>query len=76
MTKKQKTIQFEEAFERLENIVKQLESGQENLEMSLELFEEGVAMTKLCREKLDTADQKIKELVGNSDSNFHLKELE
>jgi exodeoxyribonuclease VII small subunit len=63
MTNKKKDFAFEGAFKNLEEIVNQLESGQETLEKSLELCEEGVKLSEICRAKLDNADQKIKRLI-------------
>jgi len=45
---------------RLEEIVRMLESGNAPLDVSLELFEEGVALVKLCNTRLDLAEQKVK----------------
>ncbi|HIZ83498.1 MAG TPA: exodeoxyribonuclease VII small subunit [Firmicutes bacterium] len=54
-----KTATFEEALERLEEIVTQLESGDCPLEESMKLYEEGVALSGLCNKKLEKARQKI-----------------
>jgi len=51
---------FEAAMARLEEIVRMLESGNAPLDVSLELFEEGVALVKLCNTRLDLAEQKVK----------------
>ncbi len=67
MNKQAEPIQLEAAFKRLEEIVGQLESGEESLEKSLELFEEGVRLTQTCRRTLEQAEQKIKTLVKQSD---------
>ena len=75
MANKKKDFAFEEAFKNLEKIVDQLESGQETLEKSLELFEEGIKLSEICRAKLDNADQKIKKLIKRTDSSFELKDL-
>jgi exodeoxyribonuclease VII small subunit len=75
MTNKKNNFVFEEAFKKLEEIVNQLESGQETLEKSLELFEEGIKLSKICRTKLDNADQKIKELIKKADNSIELKDL-
>jgi exodeoxyribonuclease VII small subunit len=75
MTNKKKDFDFELAFEHLEEVVNKLESGQETLEKSLELFEEGINLTEICRTKLDKADQKIKELIKKSNNTFELKDL-
>jgi exodeoxyribonuclease VII small subunit len=75
MANKKKDIAFEETFKNLEEIVNQLESGQETLEKSLELFEEGIKLSEICRAKLDNADQKIKKLIKKTDSSFELKDI-
>ncbi len=57
-----KDMSFESAMERLEEIVSKLESGNESLEASLKLFEEGSALAALCYGKLHKAEQKIKQI--------------
>ncbi len=54
---------FEEALERLEKIVSQMESGELKLEDSLKLFEEGMRLTKVCHQKLDDVEKKVKQLL-------------
>ena len=75
MANKKKDFDFEQAFEQLEEIVNKLESGQETLEKSLELFEEGIKISDICRNKLDNADQRIKELIKKSNDTFELKDI-
>ena len=58
MTKK--TITFEAAMERLEEITRILESGAEGLDESLKLYEEGVSLIRLCTQKLESAEQSVK----------------
>ena len=60
MTKK--TITFEAAMERLEEITRLLESGAEGLDESLKLYEEGVALIRSCTQKLENAEQSVKVL--------------
>lgn len=55
-------MSFEAAIARLEEIVRALEGGNTPLDESLTLFEEGVSLVKLCNERLDGAEQKIKML--------------
>ncbi len=57
---KKDEMTFEVAIARLEEIVRMLEGGSAPLDTSLALFEEGVALVKLCNSKLDTAEQKVK----------------
>ena len=60
-------LSFEAALARLEEIVRALESGNAPLDSSLAMFEEGVSLVRLCGDKLDRAEQRIKILVSNGD---------
>jgi len=55
-------IKFEKAMTRLENIVAELESGDLDIDKSLEIFEEGIKMSRLCSKKLNEAEAKIEKL--------------
>lgn len=50
---------FEENMELLENIVKELEKGDLNLDDSVSKFEEGIKISKECNEILGKAEKKI-----------------
>ena len=50
---------FEELIEKLENITSKLEKDNLNLDESIELFEEGMKISKKCNEKLENAEKKI-----------------
>jgi len=52
-------LTFEQGFERLQGIVKQLESGELSLEDSLKAFEQGVKLTRVCQGRLSSAEQRI-----------------
>ncbi len=65
MTEKNKDIKFEKAMKRLEDIVEHLEKGELDIDKSLEIFEEGISMSRLCSEKLNEAEQKIEKLTKN-----------
>jgi exodeoxyribonuclease VII small subunit len=54
---------FEQSMERLSRIVEKLEQGDLPLEQSLQLFEEGVRLSRLAQERLDTAQQRIERLL-------------
>ncbi len=60
-----KDIKFEKAMERLEKIVQELEKGELDIDKSLQIFEEGMQMSKICAEKLNEAEQKIEQLTKN-----------
>ena len=50
---------FEQAMGRLEEIVRQLERGECDLDQSLKLFEEGAKLADSCNAMLDQAEQKV-----------------
>lgn len=54
---------FEEALEKLEEIVKRMEAGEMTLEESLKAFEEGIKLSRLCAKKLDEADRRVELLL-------------
>ena len=64
--KKEKT--FEEAMERLEEIVTTMEQGEIPLEESLKLFEEGTALVRRCTEVLDKAQLRVTQVVAGAES--------
>jgi exodeoxyribonuclease VII small subunit len=66
-----KKMTFEEAMKRLEEIVRELEDGQLPLEKSLELFSEGINISKFCQASLEDAEQRIMVLTAEGE----LKEL-
>ena len=55
-------IKFEDALQRLERIVDQLEAGNLPLEESLKVFEEGVGLARHCARYLDEAEKRIEVL--------------
>jgi len=55
-------IKFEKAMTRLENIIEELERGDLDIDKSLEIFEEGIKMSRLCSKKLSEAEAKIEKL--------------
>ncbi|NPV13706.1 exodeoxyribonuclease VII small subunit [candidate division WOR-3 bacterium] len=64
------SIDFEQALTELEKIVKELEAGSLSLEKSLELFERGVKLARLCKEKLAAAELKVSKLIKEKDGVF------
>ena len=76
MAKKDKQIQFEEAFKRLDEIVTKLESGDLSLEESMALFEEGITLTETCKTRHEAAEQKIQILLKDSDGNLTLEDID
>ena len=59
---------FEASMTRLEEIVRVLESGTATLDDSLKLYEEGIALVRVCSSKLDDAEKKITLLSATVDN--------
>ena len=53
---------FEKSVAELEDIVRQMEQGDVGLEQSLNLYQRGIALVRGCREALDNAEQRVREL--------------
>lgn len=60
-------LSFEKSLEKLEGIVKKLESGELSLEDSIKAFEEGVRLSQNCGKKLDEAEKKVEILLTSQD---------
>ena len=68
-----KDINFEKAMERLEQITQELSREGITLEESLALYEEGVALARVCNKKLDETERKIKILQISEDGEIDEK---
>src|SRR5258708_7021500 len=62
---KERTESFEHALRDLEAIVRQLEDGDQSLDESLALYEKGIKALRVCHQRLDQAEQRIKLLTAN-----------
>ena len=62
MVKKEKNTTFEENLKLLEDIVEQLESGEVDLEKSVELYEKGMILKNQCESKLKRIETQIKKI--------------
>jgi exodeoxyribonuclease VII small subunit len=58
---------FESSLDALEKIVRELEDGDLPLEKSLELFEQGVRLSRECQERLNQAERRIEILLRDSE---------
>jgi len=54
---------FEEALQKLEKVVHQLEKGEIPLDKAIALFEEGVQLSDACRKQLEEAESKVEILL-------------
>lgn len=59
-----KELSFEEAMEKLESIVEQLEKGDVPLEKSISLYQQGMELSKLCNNKLNSVQKKMTQIMN------------
>ena len=64
-----KSVTFEQASARIDEIVSLLEKGDAPLDKSLALFEEGAKLIRICGKMLDEAEQKVVRLQKGEDGN-------
>jgi len=75
--KKESTSQtFENAIERLEAVVEQMESDSLPLEDLLSRYEEGLKLVKFCSEKLDSAEKRIEIIARDASGKAKLVEFD
>ncbi|MBR3134629.1 MAG: exodeoxyribonuclease VII small subunit [Clostridia bacterium] len=68
----EKKISFEESMVKLEKIADELEGDNLTLDESVKKFEEGMKISKKCKEILDNAEKKITVLVGEVEKDFSI----
>jgi len=59
---------FENALEKLEDIVRKMESSDMPLDEALRSFEEGIKNIRFCAAKLEEAERRVEMLLGKEDS--------
>jgi len=60
-----KEKKFEELMTDLETIIKELETGEVDLESSIEKYTEAMKIVKLCGEKLDNATDSVNKILND-----------
>jgi exodeoxyribonuclease VII small subunit len=68
-------LSFEEAYARLEEIVRRLEGDDLTIEQSVELYEQGVALVRHCNARLDGAELRISQLAPGPDGDLRVVPL-
>lgn len=71
----ERTLDFEEALKRLENVVRLLETSELTLKESLELYRQAMALVKICQERLDQAQHSIEEIEADFADPGHREKL-
>ncbi len=72
---KESELSFEDAIEKLEKIVSELENGDLSLAESLHRYETGVKLTRLCSNRLEKAEEKI-EIIKEEAGEIQLENYE
>jgi exodeoxyribonuclease VII small subunit len=58
--------EFEKAFQQLEKIVQRLEGEELPLDEALQLFEEGIRLSRFCNQKLEEVEKKIELILADA----------
>ena len=74
MAKEEK--RFEEKLENLENIVKELEEGNVDLDDAINKYTEAMKIAKECSEKLDNATKAVNKILKENGELEEFKEME
>jgi exodeoxyribonuclease VII small subunit len=74
--KKSQKGSLEGSLKRLEQIVESLEEGKVSLDDAVQLYEEGIQLSKDCAEKLKATELKIKKLAKSVGGDFEIAETE
>lgn len=69
-------LSFEEALQKLETIVRDLEGGRIKLDDAVEAYERAVALKKFCEDKLKSAELKIEKIEIDNDGSLKLQPLD
>ncbi|MBL0172564.1 MAG: exodeoxyribonuclease VII small subunit [Gemmatimonadaceae bacterium] len=69
------TVTFEEILHRLEDIVRELERSDIDLDRALKLFEEGISHLRSASQALQTVDARVQQLIEAADGSFSVTEL-
>ncbi len=69
-------LSFEDALQKLEAIVRDLEGGRIKLDDAVEAYEKAVALKKICEEKLKSAQLKIEKIEVSPEGEITLQPLD
>jgi len=66
MAARTRTNVFEKSFQQLEKIVQRLEGEELPLDESLQLFEEGIRLSRFCHQRLEEVEKKIELILADA----------
>lgn len=70
------SLSIEAALERIEKLAEEMESDKLSLDALIEKYAEGTKLVRICQEKLDAAEQRIKVITRNAQGPNGLAEFE
>ncbi len=59
---------LEDALEKLENIVKEMEAGKLPLDAALKSFEEGIRLIRFCSARLDETERRVEQILAKDNA--------
>lgn len=65
---------FEKSIQELDDIVKKLEKGDLSLDEMLKVFEQGIALSRVCNDLLNKAEKKVNLLI-KKDNTYEKQEF-
>lgn len=68
-------VSLEKALERLEEIVTSLESGDADLEKSIDLYREGRELGRFCLDRLNALEKQVVQLKKDADGGLKIEDL-
>ena len=76
MTTKKEEKTFEESLTELESIVKELETGEVDLDKAINKYSEAMKLAKACSDKLNNATEKVNQILKENGelANFEIEE--
>ena len=69
-------LSFEEALQKLEVMVRELETGQTKLDDAVDVYEKAMRLKKFCEEKLKAAELKVEKIEETQNGSLELKPLD
>ena len=69
-------ISFEEALERLEKLLREMEGGQQPLQEAIDLFSEGMELARVCSRHLEDAEKQLAILTADENGQPQLQEAD
>ncbi len=67
-------VKFEELMEKLKHVVLQLENDDVSLDEAIELYKEGIVLSKECKDKLENAQNLVKTVIDENNNQGTLSE--